>query len=131
MGSKAILLSAVMLGVAGGYAWSALRPASVGPAPARQAHAQAVAIAPGPRTVIPDEPALADPDREWAARANDDGASRPAAAARSRAIEQSAYYSGCNAVRAAGKAPLYAGHPGYRVEMDGDGDGVACEPHFG
>jgi hypothetical protein len=46
-------------------------------------------------------------------------------------IEQSAYYSGCNAVRAASKAPLYAGQPGYRVEMDGDGDGVACEPHFG
>jgi hypothetical protein len=43
-------------------------------------------------------------------------------------VEQSAYYAGCNAVRAAGKAPLYAGQPGYREEMDGDGDGVACEP---
>lgn len=38
------------------------------------------------------------------------------------------YYSGCNAVRAAGAAPLYRGQPGYRPEMDGDGDGVACEP---
>ncbi len=38
------------------------------------------------------------------------------------------YYSGCNAVRAAGAAPLYRGEPGYRPEMDGDGDGVACEP---
>jgi len=43
-------------------------------------------------------------------------------------IEQSVTYSGCNEVRAAGKAPLYAGQPGYREDMDGDGDGVACEP---
>lgn len=44
-------------------------------------------------------------------------------------IEQSATYSGCNEVRAAGKAPIRAGEPGYRPEMDGDGDGIACEPH--
>jgi len=43
-------------------------------------------------------------------------------------IEQSVTYSGCYEVRAAGKAPLYAGQPGYRETMDGDGDGVACEP---
>lgn len=39
------------------------------------------------------------------------------------------YYPGCNAVRAAGKAPLFRDQPGYRSEMDGDGDGIACEPH--
>lgn len=39
------------------------------------------------------------------------------------------YYPGCNAVRAAGAAPLYRGQPGYRPEMDGDDDGIACEPH--
>lgn len=39
------------------------------------------------------------------------------------------YYPGCNAVRAAGAAPLYRGQPGYREEMDGDDDGIACEPH--
>lgn len=39
------------------------------------------------------------------------------------------YYSGCNEVRAAGLAPLYRGDPGYRPEMDGDDDGIACEPH--
>ncbi|MES2119582.1 MAG: excalibur calcium-binding domain-containing protein [Pseudomonadota bacterium] len=44
-------------------------------------------------------------------------------------IEQSVSYSGCNEVRAAGRAPLYAGEPGYRSEMDGDGDGIACEPY--
>ena len=43
-------------------------------------------------------------------------------------IEQSVWYAGCNEVRAAGKAPLYAGQPGYREGMDGDGDSIACEP---
>lgn len=46
-------------------------------------------------------------------------------------IEQSVTYAGCDEVRVAGKAPLYAGEPGYREGMDGDGDGVACEPHLG
>lgn len=38
------------------------------------------------------------------------------------------YYPNCRAAWAAGAAPLYRGEPGYRPEMDGDGDGVACEP---
>lgn len=42
-----------------------------------------------------------------------------------------AYYSGCNDARAAGVAPLYADEPGYRPEMDGDSDGIACEPYHG
>lgn len=41
----------------------------------------------------------------------------------------SAYYKNCSAVRAAGKAPLYAGQPGYRRHLDRDGDGIACEWH--
>jgi hypothetical protein len=47
------------------------------------------------------------------------------------AVEQSVHYDGCNEVRAAGKAPLYRGSPGYGEHMDGDGDGVACEPYYG
>ncbi|GGY12162.1 hypothetical protein GCM10010299_15320 [Streptomyces tanashiensis] len=38
-----------------------------------------------------------------------------------------AYYKNCDAVRAAGKAPLYAGQPGYRSGLDRDGDGKACD----
>ncbi|OWQ94303.1 thermonuclease family protein [Sphingopyxis witflariensis] len=41
------------------------------------------------------------------------------------------YYRNCKAARAAGVAPLYRGQPGYRPEMDGDGDGIACEPYRG
>jgi hypothetical protein len=40
----------------------------------------------------------------------------------------SVYYKNCAAVRAAGKAPLYAGQPGYATpRLDRDGDGIACE----
>ena len=42
-----------------------------------------------------------------------------------------AYYPNCDAARAAGVAPIYAGEPGYRDELDGDSDGVACEPYQG
>jgi hypothetical protein len=38
-----------------------------------------------------------------------------------------AYYANCSAARAAGAAPLLRGQPGYRAQMDGDNDGVACE----
>jgi hypothetical protein len=42
--------------------------------------------------------------------------------------EQSVFYAGCDEARAAGVAPIYRGSPGYREGMDGDHDGVACEP---
>lgn len=37
------------------------------------------------------------------------------------------YYDSCAAARAAGVTPLLIGQPGYRSDLDGDGDGVACE----
>ncbi|WP_411290960.1 excalibur calcium-binding domain-containing protein [Sphingorhabdus sp.] len=46
------------------------------------------------------------------------------------AVEQSVHYSGCREVRAADKAPLYRGDPGYGEHMDGDGDGIACEDYY-
>ncbi|RJE91384.1 DNA-entry nuclease [Paenibacillus sp. 1011MAR3C5] len=36
-------------------------------------------------------------------------------------------YANCAAVRAAGKAPLHEGEPGYSRKLDRDDDGVACE----
>jgi len=38
-------------------------------------------------------------------------------------------YRNCREARAAGAAPLYRGQPGYGSHMDGDSDGIACEPH--
>ncbi|MFF2113628.1 thermonuclease family protein [Rhodococcus koreensis] len=36
-------------------------------------------------------------------------------------------YPNCAAARAAGAAPLYAGSPGYSLDLDRDRDGIACE----
>lgn len=42
--------------------------------------------------------------------------------------EKSAEYGGCNNIRRLGLAPIRSGQPGYRPWMDGDNDGLACEP---
>ena len=116
-----ILIGAVMFGLAGGYAWSAMAPARKAPL-----------HLPKPTMLIPSDAPETASDKQWDARATDNDA--PAVQANApdpTAIEQSVHYSGCNEVRAAGKAPLHAGQPGYRSDMDPDGDGVACEPHLG
>jgi chemotaxis protein histidine kinase CheA len=38
-----------------------------------------------------------------------------------------AFYANCDAVRAAGAAPIRVGDPGYSRKLDRDGDGVGCE----
>ncbi|MBD58800.1 MAG: hypothetical protein CL808_01575 [Citromicrobium sp.] len=45
--------------------------------------------------------------------------------------EVGAFYKNCDAARAAGAAPMRVGDPGYRVNLDRDGDGIACEPYRG
>lgn len=47
---------------------------------------------------------------------------------RGKAPPSEVYYRNCAAARAAGATPLLRGQPGYRSEIDSDGDGVACEP---
>ncbi|CAN5395911.1 DUF1524 domain-containing protein [soil metagenome] len=36
-------------------------------------------------------------------------------------------YANCDAVRAAGAAPIHVGDPGYATKLDRDGDGIGCE----
>lgn len=56
------------------------------------------------------------------------GGSRATSAPSSGTTSSNVYYKNCDAVRAAGKAPLSAGQPGYATpRLDRDGDGVACE----
>ena len=43
-------------------------------------------------------------------------------------IEDSVYFADCDAAKAAGREPLYEGQPGFRKELDPDGDGMACIP---
>lgn len=51
----------------------------------------------------------------------------PASTAAPTTAASSVYYPNCAAVKAAGKAPLHRGDPGYSSKLDRDGDGVACE----
>ena len=37
------------------------------------------------------------------------------------------YYKNCEEAKKAKTTPLYKGDPGYRLGLDDDGDGVACE----
>ncbi|WP_232313843.1 excalibur calcium-binding domain-containing protein [Sphingobium sp. TCM1] len=59
------------------------------------------------------------------------GTVAPQQAVPAKASGSSWSYPNCRAARAAGAAPLYAGQPGYGPHMDGDGDGIACEPYRG
>jgi endonuclease YncB( thermonuclease family) len=47
---------------------------------------------------------------------------------RSAPVRTEVYFRNCAAARAAGAAPLLSGQPGYRPQLDADGDGRACEP---
>ncbi|KQB86423.1 excalibur calcium-binding domain-containing protein [Corynebacterium lowii] len=54
----------------------------------------------------------------------------PAPAPEAPAAEENTsgvYYKNCAEARAAGAAPLYPTTPGYSLDLDRDGDGVACE----
>lgn len=54
-------------------------------------------------------------------------ATAPATTAATAPPATAVYYPNCAAVRAAGKAPIYQGQPGYRAGLDRDGDGIACD----
>ncbi|WP_344698624.1 excalibur calcium-binding domain-containing protein [Sphingomonas limnosediminicola] len=85
-----LLLSAILLGLVGGYSWSKWS---------------------GAVPVQPTSPSAVSKPSETAEE-----------------LESSVYYADCDAARAAGSAPVMAGRPGYRAELDPDGDGVGCVP---
>jgi Excalibur calcium-binding domain len=43
------------------------------------------------------------------------------------ATSSTVYYQNCNKARRAGAAPLRPGDPGYRAQLDKDGNGIACD----
>ena len=128
MSEKIIFLGSILFGTVGGIAWSQLPSTDR----ARPAVATTAAhLVPAPTVAQAEAPVTASPqDLAWSSRR-----SPPAGDARGTQRQltsgQSVHYSGCNEVRALGKAPLYEGQPGYREDMDGDGDGIACEPYRG
>lgn len=45
--------------------------------------------------------------------------------------EDDVYYENCTEAREDGAQSIREGEPGYREELDRDGDGIACEPWHG
>lgn len=58
-------------------------------------------------------------------------APKPAPKPTTPARPKPVFYANCDEARRAGAAPLYWGRPGYRIELDTDRDGIACEERYG
>lgn len=82
------------------------------------------------------EEAVADRDTELTNRENDIADAEQQAQEQQQQQEQEQqqpggdqwWYWDCNGAREAGAAPIQQGQPGYRGSLDGNGNGVACEP---
>ncbi|MDP3746999.1 MAG: excalibur calcium-binding domain-containing protein [Phenylobacterium sp.] len=66
-----------------------------------------------------------------AATGHDPNVRRRAMTSPARPSAGPAPFRSCAAARAAGAARLSRGDPGYNPKLDGDGDGLACEPYRG
>jgi cell division protein FtsB len=73
------------------------------------------------------ETAVAQAEASNAAASRSQNQSSPPAGIADTGTSTSTYYQNCDAVRAAGAAPLHRGDPGYAPKLDRDGDGIACE----
>jgi hypothetical protein len=73
--------------------------------------------------------ALSTPEQKVAAFSAAERFATDLGVVRERAPQDGDYWRGCDDARAAGTAPIYRGEPGYREGMDGDNDGIACEPY--
>lgn len=101
-------------------------PVTQAPAPSAEAPAAEVPSTPEAEAPAPVAPAPAAPGAGVGAGPAD--AAVPEAEAPAAGVPGAdVYFSRCAEAREAGMAPLYAGTPGYRPGLDGDGDGVACE----
>ena len=71
----------------------------------------AIAFAGASYALAPNAPGKAELHREWSKRTTDQ------------------HYSGCDQARANNHEDIASWEPSYRDHMDGDGDGLACEPY--
>ena len=118
MDAKFLTLTGLLASAAFGSVWFMTAPAAPGFAVPVTQVAKSKS---GKHFVVEAPPQDTDPDPLY-----ESDESRPAYP---RVASSAVYYRDCNVVRAAGAAPLRRGEPGYRQEMDGDNDGIACEPH--
>jgi hypothetical protein len=75
-------------------------------------------------TAAPTTTAESRPDPQ--PRPNPQPAPQPAPDTEDDEASENVYYENCDAVRAAGAAPIRRGEPGYRSGLDRDGDGEGC-----
>jgi len=118
-----ILIGAVSFGLAGGVGSTFLSPSS---APVQSADEKDWT----PRNTIAREPLMSAADLDQ----QQPSGITPTAAEKQQAVDATGSgwsYRNCREARAAGAAPLYRGEPGYGAHMDGDNDGIACEPYYG
>ena len=80
---------------------------------------------PAPPVVVAPEPVAAPEVQPEPAPAPEAPAPEPEPVAPAPTVE--VYYQNCDAVRAAGAAPIYAGTPGYASHLDRDKDGIGCD----
>lgn len=66
-----------------------------------------------------DEPEYMSADNPWAIGHED------------KAAAPSVYFPDCRTAAMGGHINIPKGSPGYRPELDADGDGIACEPYRG
>jgi hypothetical protein len=121
MDAKFLTLTGVLSAAAFGAVWFLATPASSDMVAAPDRDIAILAQKPHPRFVVEAPPQDMQPDSTDAEEAGPSPRTGSVAAL-------SVYYPDCRAAWAAGVAPIYKGQPGYRPEMDGDGDGIACEP---
>ena len=72
----------------------------------------------------------------WRAANRDPQAEQRIAAQRAQTVEQQnisvpVFFRNCDEARAYGYSSMRRGQPGYRPQLDGDNDGIACEPYRG
>ena len=70
-------------------------------------------------------PAQDDEEQDWEEMGWEEDAEEPGGAG--LGTPAPGHYATCREAREAGAAPLYEGRPGYRADLDRDGDGIACE----
>lgn len=98
--------------------------AYVSPAPAQRTARIQHSSRAAPTLTIEEEPAQYEPVQYQPARHQ----SQRREAAVSTSYQQGAFRN-CAAARAAGAAPVYASDPGFGEHLDGDHDGIGCEPY--
>lgn len=85
-----------------------------------------VVVTPPPTTTVPPT-TTTPPSSSSAPPTSSTGSIPPATNTTNTSSTSAVHYANCDAVKAAGKAPIRPGDEGFRNEFDSDNDGAGCE----